>query len=79
MLVLFKFLLNINLLLRAFKPGRHCASDSITAEADGLNEFLGLPRVGLILEPVLSPSDDSVEDATFLAVVFSWADSAAFP
>ena len=77
--MLFQFLLNINLFLRAFKPGRHCASDSIATEANGLNEFLGLSRVGLILEPVLSPSDDSVEDATFLVVVFSWADSAAFP
>ena len=77
--MLFQFFLDINLFLRAFKPGRHCTSDSITAEANGFDEFLGLPRVGLILEPVLRPSDDSVEDATFLVVVFSWADPAAFP
>ena len=79
MFMLFQFLLDINFFLRTFESWCHRASDSLTAQANGFNELLGLPGIGLIFEAVLRPSDNSVEDAPFLFIVFAWADPSTVP
>ena len=71
--------LAIYLLLRALKPRCHCALDSLTARANRLNELLGLPGIGLILEAVLRPSDRPVENSPFFVVIFPWDDPSTFP
>ena len=67
------------MLLRELNPRCHCALDSLTAQANNFDELFGLSRIGLILEAVLRPSNNSVERAPFFVITFAWADSSSLP
>ena len=77
--MLFQFLLGIDLLLRTFESWRQDALHSIAAQATRFDALFSLSGIGLILEVVLRPSNNSVEDAPFFVIIVAWANDSTLP